>query len=231
MKFIPSFSGGKDSTAMLHVMLKARMPIHSVVYFDTGWEFPHMLDHLTEVEKRTGIEIIRVKFHTTFDDLLPRYGWPSWNRRWCTERKIRTIKQYAKKHDAVECIGFAYDEIKRLNATVLSRPAYFPLIARKITEADALKMCYKIGYTWGGLYEHFNRVSCYCCPLQRKGELRKIKEFYPEIWSRMLTMGATLPAPKNRFGDYDTLAEKDKEFSLALKQRSLALHITRKVQN
>ena len=41
-----SLSGGKDSTAMLNIMLGRGESIHSAVFFDTGWEFPEMLEHI-----------------------------------------------------------------------------------------------------------------------------------------------------------------------------------------
>ncbi|GAI98610.1 unnamed protein product, partial [marine sediment metagenome] len=40
MKYIASFSGGKDSTAMLLRLIKEGWPLDEVVFFDTGWEFP-----------------------------------------------------------------------------------------------------------------------------------------------------------------------------------------------
>ena len=60
MNQIVSLSGGKDSTAMLHLMLEKGEPFHSVIFFDTGWEFPQMYEHLDLVEKKTGIEIVRL---------------------------------------------------------------------------------------------------------------------------------------------------------------------------
>ena len=56
------------------------------------------------------------------------------------------------------------------------------------TEADCLKYCYEHGYDWEGLYEMFDRVSCYCCPLQPVGELRKLRKHFPELWNEMLEM-------------------------------------------
>lgn len=37
-----SLSGGKDSTAMLLLMIERNMPIDMVLYADTGMEFPEM---------------------------------------------------------------------------------------------------------------------------------------------------------------------------------------------
>jgi len=61
MNNIISLSGGKDSTAMLLMMLERKEPIHSVVFSDTGWEFPAMYAHLDLLEKRTGVKIWRLQ--------------------------------------------------------------------------------------------------------------------------------------------------------------------------
>ncbi|MDE5946451.1 MAG: phosphoadenosine phosphosulfate reductase family protein [Oscillospiraceae bacterium] len=39
-----SFSGGKDSTAMLLKMLEMKMPVDVVLFCDTGLEFPQLYD-------------------------------------------------------------------------------------------------------------------------------------------------------------------------------------------
>lgn len=52
MKYIVSFSGGKDSTAMLFKLLEEKHPIDDIVFFDTGWEFPHLLKHIKKVQKK-----------------------------------------------------------------------------------------------------------------------------------------------------------------------------------
>ena len=57
-----------------------------------------------------------------------------------------------------------------------------------MTEADALKFCYDRGFDWGGLYERRTRVSCYCCPLQRIGEVRDVWENNQELWAKMKDM-------------------------------------------
>ena len=48
MKHVVSFSGGKDSTAMLLMMLERGWPVDDIIYFDCGdWEFPQMHEHIT----------------------------------------------------------------------------------------------------------------------------------------------------------------------------------------
>lgn len=46
LKYIVSFSGGKDSTAMLLRMLEENMPVDEILFYDTGKEFPDMYDHI-----------------------------------------------------------------------------------------------------------------------------------------------------------------------------------------
>lgn len=45
-----SLSGGKDSTAMLLLMIERGMPIDMVLYADTGMEFPEMYDHIAKLD-------------------------------------------------------------------------------------------------------------------------------------------------------------------------------------
>ena len=53
---IVSFSGGKDSTALLLGMIDRNMRIDEVINFDTGLEFPYMYDHIDKIK-----EILREK--------------------------------------------------------------------------------------------------------------------------------------------------------------------------
>ncbi len=208
MQNIVSLSGGKDSTAMILIMLERNEPIHSVVFFDTGWEFPEMIDHIDKLEKYTGLEFVRLKIKRSFDYWLNqapvvarkgknkgkvhRYGngWPASLRRWCTRLKINAIEKYYRKQNGfISCIGFAADEAKRVPVEQKKTwPERYPLIEWNVSEPEALKYCYNHGFKWGGLYELFGRVSCFCCPLQRIGELRSLRKYRPELWSRMLEM-------------------------------------------
>ncbi len=66
-----------------------------------------------------------------------------------------------------------------------NRVIKYPLIDMKMTEADCLKLCYDKGFNWDGLYDDFGRVSCWCCPLSRIGELRVLHNKYPELWKEL----------------------------------------------
>ena len=51
-KKIVSFSGGKDSTAMLLHMIELDMPIDMIVFADTDMEFPELYDYIDRVPSR-----------------------------------------------------------------------------------------------------------------------------------------------------------------------------------
>lgn len=65
--YVISLSGGKDSTAMAHMMLERGDKIHSVVFFDTGWEFPAMHEHIKLFEKKTGLKVWRLQSRLPFE--------------------------------------------------------------------------------------------------------------------------------------------------------------------
>lgn len=237
---ILSISGGKDSTAMLIEMLERGEQIHSAVFFDTEWEFPAMYEHIEKLQTYTGIKIWKLQSRLPFEYwMIARpiiakkgpmkgqihrigNGWPSLSRRWCTRQKINSIKYYSKPiENAVQCVGYAADEADRSfhDEKIVHR---FPLIEYGIDEKQALEICYRHGFHWNGLYKHFKRVSCFCCPLQRIDELRKLRHHFPELWQRMLQMENDMPEGTNRgFKDYKTVHDLEKRFACEDQQISL----------
>lgn len=130
-----------------------------------------------------------------FDHVLKRgkragehgYGWARPNARWCTSKlKTEVINKYlnslSKTRDVVQCVGIAADEVRRV------KDKRYPLVEYGITEKEALAYCYSHGYDWGGLYEKFGRVSCWCCPLQSLDDLRALRKDFPKLWDGLRDM-------------------------------------------
>lgn len=209
---VVSFSGGKDSTAMLLRMIEEGMRVDLILYCDTGLEFPEMEEHIRKVEKYIGRKITVIKSEKDFmywatehkrivksdkitgvkpGDIMLGYAWPSVFSRWCTRvLKIDIISDYLrdlkKDYDLVQYVGIASDEPQR------ERDKNYPLIKWGMTESDCLKYCYDRGFDWGGLYEIWDRVSCWCCPLQGLEDLRKLRKYRPELWERLREMDRTI---------------------------------------
>lgn len=231
MKHIVQFSGGKDSTAMLLMMLEKDMPIDEIIFCDTGKEFPDMYQHIEKVEKYIGRSITRLKAEHDFDYYFADYektkgknigskgyGWPRMWVRWCTRilKQELTKKYLANAGTYISYIGIAADEPKRhIN---IPKNTVHPLFDWGITEKQALLYCYEKGFDWNGLYQHFRRVSCWCCPLQRINELRMLRKHYPELWQELKEMDAKVPY---KFKPDYSVEDLEKRFSLEDQQERL----------
>ena len=197
---IVSFSGGKDSTALLLMMLERGMNIDRIVFCDTGMEFPQMYAHIKKISKYIGREIEVLKRKETYQYYLAEhvkrnggigYGHPDFRNRWCTQLLKKTpFSQYIKQFDeVVEYHGIAFDEKHRTEKNKENNIVIkYPLVEWGITEKEALEYCYSKGLDWGGLYEKFHRVSCWCCPLSRIGELRVLHNDFPDLWEELQEM-------------------------------------------
>lgn len=196
-KVIISSSFGKDSTAMIHLMLEKGEQIDKIIYFESGWDFLQMEAHIQQVERNTGIKTIRVRYYRHFNELLSHYGWPHTSGGWCVDCKIKTCNKIIRAlKGTTECIGFTTDEIKRTKRSGLLKKKWnvrFPLIEYGLSEADALEYCKSFGYGWGGLYNVFDRVSCFCCPKAGRKRIDKLKENFPELYKRYLKMNKLVP--------------------------------------
>lgn len=191
---------------MLLWLLEKGEPIDAVIYMDTGWDFPEMADHLAQLEAYTGVKIEHVHYKWSFDYMLmdhvrtrgklkgiKGYGFATPRNRWCTYRKKKAIETWVQTHYPFEpvChyIGLAADEEYRAKPDqVANGLVWYPLIKWGKSEADCLALCREKGFTWGGLYDHFRRVSCWCCPLQPKTELKILWQHYPELWQKLKWM-------------------------------------------
>lgn len=74
-KVFVSYSGGKDSTVLLH-LVRSRYPQVKAVFCDTGLEYPEVRDF---ARTTPNTETIRPKI--TFKDVIEQYGWPVISRR------------------------------------------------------------------------------------------------------------------------------------------------------
>lgn len=219
---------------MLHLMLERGEPIKAVIWCDMGeWEFPEMERHIKQVEEKTGVGITRVhpardmnylaferEYKHTFageQRTVRGYGWPAPMKRWCTAEKKAAITRAVKTvGGGTQCIGLAVDETKRKR----HEDKRYPLDEYGYTEADCLAYCKRLGYDWSGLYDIYKRVSCWCCPLQSISDLRMLRRYKPELWSRLIEMDALNPPHNKGFKD-SSAAEFERRFTAEDRQTRL----------
>lgn len=167
MFHIVSLSGGKDSTAMLLMMLEKKMPVDYILFCDTGVEFPEMYEHLQKIDdyigERYGKHITYLKADKDYQYYFSErvitkgerkgtkgYGYASTRNRWCTDRlKVKPQEKFTKalKQPYILYCGIAADEPERLKQYEHKR---YPLAEWGVTEAECLDYCKALGFTWGG---------------------------------------------------------------------------------
>ena len=170
-RHIVQFSGGKDSTCMLLMMLEKGMQVDEIIFCDTGKEFPQMYEHIQKVNdyisKLYNKTITVLKSEKSFDYYMfehvktrgknkgkKGYGWANMLIRWCTSNLKRMVAdKHLKGVDRIEYIGIARDEEHR--HMIIPSYVRHPLYDWNITEAQALKYCYEHGFTWGGVVRKF----------------------------------------------------------------------------
>jgi 3'-phosphoadenosine 5'-phosphosulfate sulfotransferase (PAPS reductase)/FAD synthetase len=213
---VANFSGGKDSSAMVLHKIERGDHLDEVIFCDTSMEFPAMLRHVEKVKKvveAAGIKFTTLRAEHDFEYYLtavnapnrkptsgafglPGYGWPSSKSRYCTKHlKIEVLDNYLRdlreQYEVIQYVGIAADEDYRLERKNNQDSSHrHPLREWGWDEETALNYCYKLGYDWEGLYEIFHRVSCWCCPLQRYDELRKLRRHFPDLWQRLHDLDA-----------------------------------------
>lgn len=196
MKHILSFSGGKDSTFLLLELIRRKEPLDEVQFFDTGWEYPVMYEHIEKCRKiceDNGIKFTTLHPEKSFDYLMFEhitengvgYSWCGRLCRWGTACKREALKKNAKRNKgAISYIGIAADEPDRVEKN--NQPnKRLPLVEWGITEAECLRGCYDAGFNWGGMYEYLDRLSCKFCRNKNLKELRNIRKHYPEVWEEL----------------------------------------------
>lgn len=216
--YIASFSGGKDSTAMVLRLIELGDPIDEVLFCDTTAEFPGMLRHVEKVKavvEAAGIKFTTLRSEHDFEYYLadrpvpnrkktsdhygvPGLGWSSNKIRWCTKYlKLELIRKYLKtrqkEYEVIQYVGIAADEDYRLERKENQKPGLqHPLRGL-------------------GLYDLFHRVSCWLCPLQSYDELRKLRQHFPDLWKELHRLDAR---QWQTFAHGYRVADFDKRFAL-----------------
>ena len=202
---IVSFSGGKDSTAMLLRMVELNESIGSIYFYDTGIELPEMYLHIKQIEQRIQKPITIMPPKTTWDYWFygeftkGKYqgeirGFPRTVYRGCWA--MRELKQRHYKNinklEGIKCVGIAANETWRTNNKEYGKDHRFPLVEWGWTEKDVIKYLISVdAYT--DLYKKFKRTGCWLCPKQSLGSLRSLWKFYPDLWVKLKQYEADSP--------------------------------------
>lgn len=216
VKYVASFSGGKDSTAMVLRLIEARTPLDYVAFYDTGMEFQAIYsvkDRIKEIASQNGIQFVELHPKEPFlYSMLERpvkskgvithygYAWCGGRCRWGTTEKLRAIENFKKslEDDVTDYVGIAADEPQRFGKAH-TEGKVLPLVSWGMTEADCLRYCRERGISWieNGidLYDVLDRVSCWCCANKNLKEMYAIYRYLPAYWERFRELQRKIDRP------------------------------------
>ena len=223
MRYIANVSFGKDSLAMVLMLIEKGCPLDEVVFYDTGKEFQaiyRLRDKVKQLLESKGIRFTQLEPDKSFDYRIfehktksgkTGYGWCGGRCRWGTTYKVAALDRHGK--GAYVYIGIAADEHNRLQKDYGGAKS-FPLVEWNMTERDCLDYCYSQGFDWNEngveLYDILDRVSCWCC---RNKNLRELKGMYlhlPDYWEKLKEIQTLLPAPMK--GEGKSVFDLEKRF-------------------
>lgn len=135
MKYIASVSFGKDSLAMLLLLIENKYDIDEVIFYDTGMEFKAIYDTrdiIKWVLKELNIKYTELKPNIPFIDKMLNievhkrdgtiqygYGLCGGRCRWGTTDKNKTIEKYLKEQDEIN--KYAIEILDYVKFNILKR--------------------------------------------------------------------------------------------------------------
>jgi len=198
MKYIISYSGGKDSTAAL-LYLYEQFPADQidVAFCDTGWETKTTYDYVEFVEKwcnEKGIGFYRIVPPLQFEELVKQKGFPPLVRaRYCTSYlKIKPMQMFHSRYreiypDFTIVVGERAEESpsrakkpeKEFDDKYSHADIWRPLL--RWTATEVFEFHKKHNFPINPMYRNgFTRVGCSPCIFARQADIVNIFKQYPE---------------------------------------------------
>lgn len=211
MKYIASWSGGKDSTASIILAYEHKEPLDVIIFSEVMFdenisgELPEHIDFIKNkaipVFENWGYEVKILHSDKTYLNCFhhvatkgkrigKKQGFPMAGRcRINSECKMRQIRKFWKEieDDYVQYIGIAIDEPLRLNRIVNAGNKMSLLKKYNYTERMAFDLCKKYDLL-SPIYEFAPRGGCWFCPNARYGELKYLRTNHPDLWNKLMEL-------------------------------------------
>lgn len=244
MKYIASWSGGKDSTASIILAHEHNEPLNIIIFSEVMFDkniSGELPDHIDFIKNKCvplfegwGYETKILHSDKTYMDVFfhkpvkgkrvgtgKRVGFPATGmcgiQKPC---KLKPIKCFLKELDCeyVEYVGIAADEPKRLNRINGNKISLLEKYG--YTEQMAFELCKKYDLL-SPIYEFTTRNGCWFCPNARDSALRHLRNNHRKYWNTLLW----LETQPNLIGDkWNTLKQTsihDKEEQFMWEERQI----------
>ena len=247
VKYIASWSGGKDSTASIILAHENNEPLDLIIFSevmfdkDVSGELPEHMEFVKNkcipLFERWGYETKILHADLTYMDIflrepkkgkrvgsglktgIPMAGKCQVNR----SVKVLPIKRFLKVYEEkTEYIGIAIDEQKRL-AGIASDSNKISLLEKYgYTEQMAFDLCKKYGLL-SPVYEFSSRGGCWFCPNARDSELRHLRKNHRDLWDRLLELENTPNLTGNKWNTLTQTGIHDKEEQFMWEERQITI--------
>ncbi len=172
-----NYSGGKDSTAALVVLLKLMERISfrlRVVYVHVPFLEPERnVSFVEHASRRLGVDVeIAEPPRREFKSMLQWKGLPRRDNRWCTYFKVKPVREIRKKdRRLVEVVGDRLFEAPKRMERLARRAAQGIVLSERrftptamLTLLDVVKVVRSAGLIHPDYLQGLPRVSCTLCP-------------------------------------------------------------------
>jgi phosphoadenosine phosphosulfate reductase len=156
------FSGGKNSLVLLNYLIEYGPSDLSVIYIDTGSEFPEVQSYIKKVKKLWKLNLIIVKSEEQFNET------PKKNDCSCNYRKEETLVRILsqRNYDCV-LIGDTSESLTSLSNTVITYPELLSVIVKPLfqfTSNDIWNRIREHNLPLCSLYEKgYQKIDCVSC--------------------------------------------------------------------
>lgn len=141
-----SFSGGKDSTVLAH-LVRDMYPDVPLVFSNTGLEYPE----IQLFARKMGAEFVRPKM--MFSEVISKYGYP------LISKEVAESFHYARKIDT----GIATKSIRNDRLDLLGKRMYNGQTSSMYNKDKWLPLCNETQF----------KVSHYCCNVMKKSPIKR----------------------------------------------------------
>lgn len=213
MKYIASWSGGKDSTATIILAHERHEPLDLIIFSEVMFdknisgELPEHIDFIKNkaipVFKSLGYEVKILHAKLNYMDIFmreptrgrnfdsgKRTGFPMSGKCQINKSvKILPIKNFLNtiEEEFTQYIGIAKDEPARMERIVNSMNKVSLLEKYGYTEQMAFDLCKKYDLL-SPIYEFTNRGGCWFCPNMRYAQLKHLRTNHPDLWNKLLKL-------------------------------------------
>lgn len=211
MKYIASWSGGKDSTASIILAHEHNEPLDLIIFSEVMFnenisgELPEHIDFIKNkaipVFESWGYEVKILHSDKTYMDCFHhiatkgkrmgrKLGFPMAGKclinRDCKMPQIRSfLKEIGEPF--IQYIGIAVDEPIRMNRIADAGDKVSLLEKYGYTEQMAFDLCKKYDLI-SPIYDFAPRGGCWFCPNARYAELKHLRTHHPDLWDKLLEL-------------------------------------------